>query len=214
MMNKCVLLILALVSISFSMFAQQKEKYTMITNAQELDQVYQALKKSSQTIQASFVQEKKMDIVDHPIISKGMFYFKQPNAIRIEYTSPSYYLVVMAAGKMLIKDEHKKTKIDTKGSKMFVQIQQIMTSIFNGQAQQSKDFKYELLKSDDHYKVVLTPLNGMLKDLLKSVEFIVQKTSMKSQVMTLYEKSGDVTIMKFKDVKTNTTIDEKIFSTR
>jgi outer membrane lipoprotein-sorting protein len=213
MMNK-LLLLFTLFSISFSMLAQQKEKYSMITNAQELDQVYQALKKSSQTIQASFVQEKKMDIVEHPILSKGMFYFKQPNAIRIEYTSPSYYLVVMAAGKMLIKDEHKKTKIDTKGSKMFVQIQQIMTGIFSGQAQQSKDFKYDMYKSETHYKVVLTPLNGMLKDLLKSVEFIVHKSTMKSQAMTLYEKSGDVTVMNFKDVKTNSIIDEKIFSTR
>jgi outer membrane lipoprotein-sorting protein len=197
----------------FSLRAQTVEKYVLVSNAQEVKQVFDQIRQASNTIDADFVQEKKVDILEHVIVSKGKFVFKQKNNLRLEYTSPSYYLVVMAAGKMLIKDGDKKTKIDSKGSKMFSQIQNVMTGILGGQISDNKDFKYELYKSENNYKIRLFPQTGAIKDLLKEVEFITQKVSLKALSMTMYERSGDETIMKFKNVKMNVPIDDKVFAT-
>lgn len=191
--------------------AQTTEKYIKVTNMQEVRQVFEQIKKASTSIDADFVQEKKIDILENTLISKGKFLFKQKNSLRLEYTSPSYYLVVMAGGKMLIKDADKKTKIDSKGSKIFTQVQNIMTGILAGEVVDSKDFKYELFKSDVNYKIKLYPQTGVIKDLLNEVEFITNRSSLKAQSMTMFERSGDVTIMKFKNVKMNIPLDDKVF---
>jgi len=196
-----------------SLKAQTVEKFTLVSNAQEAKQIFDQIREASNTIDADFVQEKKVDILENVIISKGKFLFKQKNSLRLEYTSPSYYLVVMAAGKMLIKDGEKKTKIDGKGSKMFSQIQNVMAGVLGGQMTDNKDFKYELYKGETNYKIKLFPQTGAIKDLLKEVEFVTNKTTWKALSMTMFERSGDVTVMKFKNVKMNVPIDDKVFAT-
>jgi outer membrane lipoprotein-sorting protein len=210
---KIVLVLICFTCCMLSLKAQTTEKYTLVSDAQESKQVFDQIRLASNTIDADFVQEKKVDILEHVIVSKGKFLFKQKNSLRLEYTSPSYYLVVMAAGKMLIKDGDKKTKIDGKGSKIFSQIQNVMAGILGGQITDNKDFKYELYKSESNYKIRLFPQTGAIKDLLKEVEFITNKATLKALSMTMYERSGDVTVMKFKNVKMNVPIDDKVFAT-
>lgn len=196
-----------------SLKAQSAEKYTLVSNTEEAKKIFDQIRAASNTIDADFVQEKKVDILENLITSKGKFLFKQKNSLRLEYTSPSYYLVVMAAGKMLIKDGDKKTKIDGKGSKMFSQIQNVMAGVLGGQMTDNKEFKYELYKGETNYKIRLFPQTGAIKDLLKEVEFVTNKTTLKALSMTMFERSGDVTVMKFKNVKMNVPIDDKVFAT-
>lgn len=191
----------------------QSSKFVPVTDPQELRKLMEQMQQASQSIEADFVQEKKIDILEQVILSKGKFYFKQKDKLRLEYTSPSYYLVVMAAGKMLIKDAGQKTKIDAKGSKMFAQIQQVMTSLLGGQLNASKDFRYEVYKNDAYYKIRLLPQAGAVKELLKEVEFVSHKSNLKAASMTMLEQSGDVTLMTFKNVKTNQPIDDQVFAT-
>ena len=210
---KIVLILPCILCCIASLKAQTVEKYTLVANAQEAKLIFDQIRQSSNTIDADFVQEKKVDILEKMIVSKGKFFFKQKNSLRLEYTSPSYYLVVMAAGKMLIKDGDKKTKIDGKGSKMFSQIQNVMAGVLGGQMTNNRDFNYELYKGETNYKIRLFPQTGAIKDLLKEVEFITNKTTLKALSMTMFERSGDVTVMKFKNVKMNTPIDDKVFAT-
>lgn len=210
---KILLVLICILCCIASLKAQTAEKFTLVSSPQEAKQIFDQIRQASNTIDADFVQEKKVDILENVIISKGKFLFKQKNSLRLEYTSPSYYLVVMAAGKMLIKDGDKKTKIDGKGSKMFSQIQNVMAGVLGGQMTDNKDFKYELYKGETNYKIRLFPQTGAIKDLLKEVEFITNKTTLKALSMTMFERSGDVTVMKFKNVKMNTTIDDKVFAT-
>lgn len=210
---KILLILVCILCCIASLKAQTAEKYTLVSNAQEAKQIFDQIRAASNTIDADFVQEKKVDILENVITSKGKFLFKQKNSLRLEYTSPSYYLVVMAAGKMLIKDGDKKTKIDGKGSKMFSQIQNVMSGVLGGQMTDNKDFKYELYKGETNYKIRLFPQTGAIKDLLKEVEFISNKTTLKALSMTMFERSGDVTVMKFKNVKMNIPIDDKVFAT-
>lgn len=214
MKNSVLILLLAVCSQISLLKAQSSEKYTKVTNIQEVRQVFEKIKSASATIDADFIQEKKIDILENTLVSKGKFLFKQKNSLRLEYTTPSYYLVVMSGGKMMIKDKDKKTKIDGKGSKLFTQIQNVMTGILAGEVLDNKDFKYELFKSANHYKVKLYPQTGAIKELLNEVEFVAQLETLKAHSMTMFEKSGDITLMKFSNVKNNIPIDDKVFIVR
>ena len=216
MINKIHTIACLIIMLVYSVFvqAQSTEKYTLVTNKQEAILIFEQIKKASGTIDAEFVQEKKIDIIEDVLISKGKFLFKQKNSLRLEYMSPSYYLVVMSGGKMLIKDANKKTKIDGKGSKMFSQVQNIMTGILSGEVVDNKDFKYELFKGATTYKIKMYPQASTIKEILNEVEFICKIADLKAQSMTMFEKSGDVTVMKFKNIKNNVAIDDKVFLTR
>ncbi len=96
---KILLILVCILCCIASLKAQTTEKYTLVSNAQEAKQVFDQIRAASNTIDADFVQEKKVDILENIITSKGKFLFKQKNSLRLEYTSPSYYLVVMAGGK-------------------------------------------------------------------------------------------------------------------
>lgn len=46
---------------------------------------------SLSSIESDFTQEKFLDVFNEKIVSKGRFYYKQENMIRMDYTSPIDY---------------------------------------------------------------------------------------------------------------------------
>lgn len=53
-----------------------------------------------QSIESDFTQEKYLDIFEEKIISKGKFYFKQENMIRMDYSSPLNYQIIINGQKL------------------------------------------------------------------------------------------------------------------
>ena len=63
---------------------------TKLTKEQEKD-VLEKMEKSSNalhSLQCDFVQSKRMKILNKDMISKGVLYFKKPDKIRWQYTTP------------------------------------------------------------------------------------------------------------------------------
>lgn len=51
------------------------------------------------TIRADFVQEKHLQILLRPLISKGVFYYEAPGSLRWEYQSPIKSILLMHEGR-------------------------------------------------------------------------------------------------------------------
>ena len=51
-----------------------------------------------QSVTAHFSQEKHMQILTKPLVSKGRFYFQAPDSVRWEYTSPVRSVLLMRKG--------------------------------------------------------------------------------------------------------------------
>src|ERR1700748_3558665 len=93
-----------------------------------------------QTINSDFNQTKNLSLLSDKIKSKGKFYFKKEDKIRIEYTSPYYYLLVMNGGQLMVKDEQKTTKVNTGNSKTMQSVNRVIIDCMKGAVFQNPDF--------------------------------------------------------------------------
>ena len=209
MMNKKYTTILLICLFTLSAFSQDKkplENETVIKN--------KLVKKAKETssIISPFTQEKHVSYMKEPQHSKGIFYYQQENKMRWEQTTPFKYVLLMSNGKIRIKEKGKEKKVLTT-DKMTKQVNTLMLGMINGSIFHSKKefyFKYSYYKG--HYIVVLTPKSRQLKSRFKSIELIFSSKTIRLKTLTLNEKSGDKSVMKFFNSKFNEKIKESIFN--
>ena len=107
----------------------------------------------------------------------------------------------------------KTEKIPLKQSKMFEGISKIMVGGVSGTGLvDSPDFDSQFMVGKDDYQIILTPRKKEIKDLFSAVQLYVGKADSRISSVELVENGGDKTTITLKDVKVNTTIDDKIFS--
>ena len=142
-MLRSFLMIVAFFSV-LSMTAQTK-----LTKEQE-KVVLEKMEKSSNALHSlhcDFVQSKKMKILNKEMISKGVLYFKKPDKIRWQYTTPYDYTFIMNGDKVQIKSSKSTKNIDIQGNKIFRQVTSIiLNTITGGGLKNSPDFDVELFK--------------------------------------------------------------------
>jgi outer membrane lipoprotein-sorting protein len=59
------------------------------------------------SIKSDFVQEKNLSMLSEKIISKGKFWFKKESQVRMEYSQPYQYLMILNKDKVFVKDDQK-----------------------------------------------------------------------------------------------------------
>jgi len=112
----------------------QYQGYKPVTDMATFKQDFTATAQKTQTIKSDFVQEKNLSMLADKIVSKGKFWFKKNNLVRIEYTQPFQYLMVMNQNNVYIKDGQKENKMSTRSNKLFQQINKITVDCIQGTA--------------------------------------------------------------------------------
>ncbi|MCW3117763.1 MAG: outer rane lipoprotein carrier protein LolA [Chitinophagaceae bacterium] len=164
------------------------------------------------TIKSDFVQEKELSMLSEKIISKGKFFFRKQNAVRMEYTQPFQYLMIINGSKIYVKDNQKENKISAKSNKLFEQINKIMMDCVNGSALSSTDFTVKIFESNDTYLAELSPVNKNLKTLFKNINLVVAKKDYAVTKIEMHEPSGDNTTISFVNREMNITIPDALFA--
>jgi len=168
--------------------------------------------KTSNSIKADFVQEKNLAMLSEKITSKGTFYFKKDNKVRLEYHQPFKYLLVINDGKILIKDDAKSTQMDMHKNKIFQEVNNIIISCVNGSAIGSTDFDVKMLENAGQLKLEMKPIAKGLKDFFSSISIFIDKKDYSVNRIEMNEVSGDNTIINFSNKELNGNIDDKLFS--
>ena len=168
--------------------------------------------KNSISIKADFVQEKNLAMLSEKITSKGTFYFKKDNKVRLEYHQPFKYLLVINDGKILIKDDAKSTEMDMHKNKIFQQVNNIIISCVNGSAIGSTDFDVKMLENTSQLKLEMKPVAKGLKDFFSSISIIIDKKDYSVIRIEMNELSGDNTTINFSNKELNGNLDDKLFS--
>jgi len=168
--------------------------------------------KTSNSIKADFTQEKNLAMLSEKIISKGTFYFKKDNKVRLEYHQPFNYLLVINDGKILIKDDAKSTQMDMHKNKIFQEVNNIIISCVNGSAIGSTDFDVKMFETAGQLKLEMKPIAKGLKDFFSSISIIIDKKDYSVVRIEMNEVSGDNTIINFTNKELNGKIDDKLFS--
>ena len=185
--------------------------------AEQQKQIVEKIDKASsamKTMQCDFTQTKRMKMLCKDMQSKGVMYFKRPDKLRWQYTSPYDYTFIMNGDKVQIKSMKSTKNIDVQQNKMFRQITNIiLSSITGGTLRTSADFTVELWQQDKSYFVKLYPKKKELKQLYQYLEIWFDPALTKVSTVKMMEKTGDMTIVNLLNTKYGVTINEKMFAT-
>ena len=168
--------------------------------------------KQTQTLKSDFVQEKNLGMLSEKITSKGKFWFKKDNMVRMEYNQPYQYLVVINKNDVFVKDGQKENKISTKSNKLFQQINRMMVDCVQGTALSNPDFKIAVFESTAAYLIELSPVAKGMKDYFKNINIILSKKDYSVNKLEMYEQSGDNTIISFINKEVNASIADALFA--
>jgi outer membrane lipoprotein-sorting protein len=209
-MKKIVILLFA-VTMGFIATAQYPG-YTAVADITKFKTDFAAASLKTNAIKADFVQEKNLSMLSEKITSKGKFWYKKESRVRMEYSSPYQYLMILNKDKVYVKDGQKENKISTKSNKMFQQINKIMIDCMQGTALNNTDFKTLVFENKNTSLVALTPVAKGLKDLFKVINVIVDKKDFSVTSIEMQELSGDNTIIRFTNKELNAALADSLFT--
>jgi outer membrane lipoprotein-sorting protein len=205
--------ILLLLAISISVLSVQAQHagYTAVTDLTKFKAAFMEAAQKTTTIKSDFIQDKNMSMLAEKITSKGKFWFKKNNQVRMEYTDPFQYLMIINQDKVYIKDGAKENTISTKSNKLFQQINKITVDCVQGTALNNPDFATKVFENKGSYLVELTPVSKNLKDYFSTINIIIDKKDYSVASIEMNESSGDNTTIKFVNKEMNTILPDALF---
>jgi outer membrane lipoprotein carrier protein len=185
--------------------------YTSGIHADDWDEIAKVAK-NIKSISSKFTQEKHMKILVKPLISEGRFFFSAPKSLRWEYISPVKSILLMDNGKGKSYIQGKNGIVeDTRAKAQAMEIvMQEITSWLNGRFHDDPNFGAELVK-DKTDKIILTPKDKSLSDIISSIELQISRTEGMIKSVKISESRDSYTLLLFKEVEHNKTIDERIY---
>ena len=175
---------------------------------------FAAAAQQTQSVKANFVQEKNLSLLSEKISSKGKFWFKKDNLVRMEYSQPFQYLVIINKNNVLVKDGQKENRISTKSNKLFQQINRMMVDCVQGTALNNPDFTIAVFENAGAWLVELTPVVKGMKDYFKNINIVLSKKDYSVNKLEMYEQSGDNTIISFINKELNAPIADTLFTVK
>src|SRR5690606_11602738 len=101
---------------------------------------------------------KNLGMLAEKIVSKGKFWFKKENKVRMEYSSPSYYLMVINGKDFRIKDAKTDRNLSARNNRLFEQISKITADCVQGNVLNNKDFTTKVSENTGFYRLEMTPV--------------------------------------------------------
>lgn len=208
-MHKFILL--PFLILSFAAIAQYPG-FKAVSDATIFKTQFAAASQKTNTIKSDFVQEKNLSMLSEKIVSKGKFWFKKENAVRMEYVSPFQYLMIINGTKIYIKDSQKENKVSSKSNKLFQSINKILMDCVKGTVFDNTDFSTKLFESNDNYLAELTPVNKDMKNLFQKINVQLDKKNYLVKKIEMHEPSGDKTVITYSNQELNTNLPDALFA--
>ena len=166
---------------------------------------------SLSSIESDFTQEKFLDVFNEKIVSKGRFYYKQENMIRMDYTSPIDYQIIINWQKLKIVSEGKSNVVNLGSNQMMNEMKGMLAACMIGDLTvMSSAYRLEYYESPSLYVVKIRPVSKSVQAYISEIIISIDKKDMSVQTLRLSENAKDYTEYHFTNRKYNTlTSDEK-----
>ena len=210
-MLKKLLFSIVFIIISFCSFAQP-EGFVKVADTSYIKQKLDEVSSKTTSINAGFIQEKNLTFLYEKIISKGILLYKNPEKLRLEYTEPFSYLLIMNSGELLIKTDNNETKLNLESSKMFNEINNLIINSIQGKIINNHDLKTSFFENDNSFFVQMIPRQEELAKYVKTIELLISKKDYTVSEFKVIEQSDDYTLIKFVNKKINEEIPDDNFN--
>ena len=207
---KKVLLCWIICLFPFTIFAQDQSHVTVKDPASLEKSVSDAARQTS-SIRCDFTQVKHLSFLEESVISGGIFYFRNDDRLRWEYTRPFPYIIVLAGQKISILDGERLDEYDAGQNPVFAGIARVLSGIVNGSLFRDKDFKTAYFEKDGNYLMVLEPQDQNMRTFLSRIELTINRNNFGVDGVRLVEMTGDFTDIRFSNKKVNVTVPDEIF---
>ena len=197
--NFNILLMLATVLVSFMFIGWSKDWDQLRKDAGQI-----------KTISADFIQEKHLQILSRPLISKGVFYYEAPGSLRWEYQSPIRSILLMHEGRVTryIWGENGFRKDSGLSLQAMQIVLQEITKWLGGHFDDNPDFTASL---EPDRRIVLTPKKKAFSAIIRNIELILSDRPGVIKSVTIYEGEKSFTRIIFKNVRVNEVLKETVF---
>lgn len=206
------LFFLSLFLLPFLALAQPKG-YKPVANLAGFQQQLAQASQQQRTIKSDFKQTKVLQLLAEKVNSSGKFYFQSPDKVRIEYTQPFNYLLVMNGKGLLVKDEQKTNKINAGSSKMLQSVNRIMMDCMGGTVFANPDFKTTAYERANGFLLRLKPATGDMKKMFEQIDIYLNNNFWVDKLV-MTEVGGDYSEMNFSNTQRNLTLDANLFKVR
>jgi len=204
--RKLIFLILFLIILLPLFTISQPEGYKPVTDAMTVRKKIYEASSTINTINTLFIQEKHLSFMTEKIISKGIMLYQKPDKLKLEYTAPFSYILLMNGGRMTTYNGDKKSEYDLKSNKMFSEINNLIIGSVQGNLLDNPDFESTLFENAENLFTKLIPQNKELGKYIKNIGLLISKIDFSVRELTITEPSDDFTHIRF----TNKVINEEI----
>ena len=185
--------------------------FTLIKNQDAFKQAFNNATKNTISIKSDFIQEKNLSMLSDKIVSGGKFWFKKDNRVRMEYTHPFNYLMILNAGRIYVKDGQKENKVSANSNKVFQQVNRIMVDCVGGTALSNPDFHTRIFEGAKSYLIELEPVAKNLKELYQKINIFIDKKDYAASDIDMFELSGDNSSIRFLNKELNANVPDALF---
>ena len=210
-MKKKTIFLLLLALLTTSVWAQSEKPLSEAESQKVVASLTQAAS-SMQTLQCRFVQEKTSTMLAEPTVAEGTMHYAAPDRMRWEYTSPYAFALVVNGDRIVKVTEGKAEALEGNSSRMY----QGIVGIIMGSASGKKLFDttvFEVVLYDEgaYWRAEMTPKRRDMKRMFSQLVFHFDKKAKGISRVEFKEAGGDVTSIRFVDIKLNEAIGEKVF---
>ena len=207
---KKLLLSILFVAVSLMVTAQ-----TQLSESQTQEVIRQLTQVAStmQSMQCRFVQEKTSTILAEPSVAEGTMHYAAPDRMRWEYTAP-YAFALVVNGERLVKVTDGKAEVmEGNAGRMY----QGMVNLIIGSASGKKLFDttvFDIVFYDDNgfWRADMTPKRRDMKRMFSQLVFRFDKKTNGISRVEFVSANGDVTSIRFEEIKVNEAISDKVFA--
>lgn len=189
-------------------------QYKPVANVTAVKSRFAAAAQKINSISSDFTQIKSLSMLAEKITSNGKFYFRKNNLVRMEYTSPYQYLMIINGNKVSIKDGQKTNKMTAGSSKLFQQVNHLMMDCIRGTVFDNPDFSVKLLENSNSYMADMEPVTQEMKTLFKKVKVVMGKNDFVVDEVQMIDARGDNTTIHYSNQQINTGLPDALFTIR
>jgi len=165
------------------------------------------------SVSAHFTQEKHLEILTRPLVSKGRFYFQTPDSVRWEYLAPVRSVLLMRKGNIKRYTLGSKGLVEDSGGSL-ESMQIVLQEIgrwSRGQFTENEHF-VATLKRGKGTQIILTPKEkGLSAMILRIVISLSPDRPGVIKSVRIVESARNYTLFTFNDVQVNGNISETLF---
>jgi outer membrane lipoprotein carrier protein len=210
-MKKKAILLVLFALLGVSIWAQNGKPLTEAESQKVVAELTEAAA-SMQTLQCRFVQEKTSSMLAEPTVAEGTMHYAAPDRMRWEYTKPYAFALVVNGDRIVKVTDGKAEVVDGKSNRMY----QGIVSIIMGSASGKKLFDTSvfdvvLYDEDVCWRAEMTPKRRDMKRMFSQLVFRFDKKTKGISQVEFKEAGGDITSIRFEDIKLNEAIGESKF---